>query len=311
MSAIKRIIYPGCKVDYVPILVGDSGIGKTLLTEKLGKKWAYVGEIEPGKESVYTLNASWLIELGEGDILYSSRSEKLKTWITQTSDKARLAYAKNMTTHQRHCVFIMTCNNVGQDLLNDQTTNRRWSVLNCKRNRVQRPIISITNNDIDYVWGVAYKYFLDHMDELDKIIYSNETERKRDEIARAYTFEDGWTTEIKDWLLKNQPEKVCCKQIYIEALDGSWKEINNKEKKRIQKIMNNMKNNYGNCWNPADKKTWVNSTYKVQSTVWIVTPAMIEEWKEELLEAKSHHADLSQYNTDLLLTEEEKSLMPF
>ena len=311
MSAIKRVLEPGCKCDNVPILVGDTGLGKTLLIEKLGKKWAYVGEIEPGKESVYTLNTSWMVELGEGDILYSSRAEKLKTWITQRVDKARLAYAKHISVHYRHCVFVMTCNNVGQDLLSDPTTNRRWSILDCKRRRVQRPIQTVKNSDIDYVWGMAYKYYIEHFNELEMLIYSEETEKQRDTIARAYTFEDGWTTEIKDWLLKEQPEKVCCKQIYIEALEGSAAEMTNKDKKRIQKIMNNMKNDSGNCWEPATKKTWVNSKYKTQATVWIATSAMVQEWKEDLLEAREHHADLTQYNTDILLTPEENAELPF
>jgi len=68
LGAVWRAMQPGCKMDYVCVLQGAQGLGKTTFWQILFGEWFKVFNSELGdKDSYMSLHDSWGIELGEID----------------------------------------------------------------------------------------------------------------------------------------------------------------------------------------------------------------------------------------------------
>ena len=65
-AAVARIYSPGCKFDYVTVIVGEQGIGKSTTLAKMGGDW-FSDSVSTlvGREALESIQGSWLIELGE------------------------------------------------------------------------------------------------------------------------------------------------------------------------------------------------------------------------------------------------------
>lgn len=128
-ALVKRVFRPGCKFDYMLILEGKQGKGKSTLLERLvGEEWFTDAPLDPGnKDTVLTMQSKWLIELGELSTLTKSDLEIFKAFVSQRTDRMRTPYGKKAEDFARQCVFIGTTNQ--EEYLRDLTGNRRfWSV---------------------------------------------------------------------------------------------------------------------------------------------------------------------------------------
>lgn len=128
-AMIARILEPGTKFDYVLILEGNQGIGKSTAIRALsGDKWFTDAHINiSDKDGVLALQSVWLVELGELGGMRKADADQLKEFISRTTDRIRLPYGKLVETFPRQCVFIGTTNSA--EYLKDMTGNRRfWPV---------------------------------------------------------------------------------------------------------------------------------------------------------------------------------------
>jgi predicted P-loop ATPase len=66
----------------------------------------------------------WLIELGELSALKKVELNRIKAFITRTTDRFRPPYGRQVITCERQCVFVATSNEF--EVLHDPTGNRRW-----------------------------------------------------------------------------------------------------------------------------------------------------------------------------------------
>lgn len=130
-AAVARIYNPGCKYDYVPVIIGDQGIGKSTVLARMGGDW-FSDSVTTlvGKEALESIQGSWLIELGELASLRKADVDAVKHFIAKKEDRFRVAYGKRVEHFPRRCVFFGTTNE--EDFLRDVTGNRRFWVLNCK-----------------------------------------------------------------------------------------------------------------------------------------------------------------------------------
>lgn len=129
VAMVKRVFEPGCKFDYVVILEGLQGIGKSTLLRKLtGEAWFSDANLQIGdKDAVLTMQSKWLIELGELSSMRKAETDQLKAFITQTTDRIRAPYGKRVEEFPRQCIFVGSTNN--DEYLPDLTGNRRfWPV---------------------------------------------------------------------------------------------------------------------------------------------------------------------------------------
>lgn len=127
VGMVKRVMEPGCKFDYCPVLEGKGGLGKSTLLETLASSDWYSDtafEIGKGKEAEEQVQGVWLYELGELSQMGKATLEAVKQFIAAKKDRYRPAYGRVVESHPRQCVLAGTTNE--STYLRDRTGNRRW-----------------------------------------------------------------------------------------------------------------------------------------------------------------------------------------
>lgn len=194
-AAVARIYEPGTKFDYMPILVGAQGIGKSLLIKRIGWKWTQdaIPDIRTSK-AYEALDGAWLVEIGELATLNKADRESIKLYLTKTEDTYRKAYARNVTVNKRTCVFVGTTNE--KDFLNDTTGNRRFLPILCNGGSKLKPW-EMEEEDVRQIWAEA-KEILDAGEKIMEIPES--VSRAAAEHQEAMSYLDAWAPQIEEWL---------------------------------------------------------------------------------------------------------------
>jgi predicted P-loop ATPase len=128
MAMCARAMRPGCKFDYMLILEGSQGLGKSTLARTLGGEWFADTGLQLGeKDSYQNLQGIWVYEMGELDALSRSEVTKVKQFISSQKDRFRASFDKRPRDYPRQCIFLGTTNE--DHYLTDPTGNRRmWPV---------------------------------------------------------------------------------------------------------------------------------------------------------------------------------------
>lgn len=130
-GGIARVYEPGVKFDYMPVLSGKQGIGKSTIISWLALNHSYYKEVTTikDKEGVECIQGGWICEFSEL-MAFRGRdnSESIKAFITRQIDRCRMSYDHYVSEFPRTCIFIGTTNEV--DYLSDETGNRRFLPLN-------------------------------------------------------------------------------------------------------------------------------------------------------------------------------------
>lgn len=130
MGLVARVMEPGCKFDYSPVLEGVPGVGKsTFVKELVGADFFSDThfDIGNGKDGMEQLEGLWAYELSELTAFKRADSEQIKQFFSSTVDRFRGAYGKFVQPHPRQCVIFCTTNK--RQYLYDLTGNRRfWPV---------------------------------------------------------------------------------------------------------------------------------------------------------------------------------------
>ena len=130
-AAYMRIYHPGIKFDYLPVLNGDQGIGKSTFINNLGMEWfsdSLTLSDMNDKTAAEKLQGYWIQEIGEMAGMKKADLEKVKAFISRKDDKYRASFGRRVTPHPRQCVFFGTTNSEN-GYLRDITGNRRfWNV---------------------------------------------------------------------------------------------------------------------------------------------------------------------------------------
>lgn len=155
ISAIARVMEPGCKADGVLILEGVQGAGKSTAAKVLAGQEFFGDNLPPmhTREASSYVRGRWIIELAELANVSKAEVEIVKAFISRTEERFRPAYGRNEVTYPRQCVFIGSTNRT--DYLRDDTGNRRfWPVA------IDRVDTAALLKDRDQLWGeavVAYR----------------------------------------------------------------------------------------------------------------------------------------------------------
>ena len=132
-GAVARAYSPGTKFDYMPVLIGPQGLGKSYFLRKLGhcSDWYQdnMNTVE-GDKACEKLRGMWIVEMAE--LLATKRQkdvESVKAFVTSQVDIFRPAYGKETQIRPRACVFAGTTNS--PQFLTDTTGNRRFLPVEC------------------------------------------------------------------------------------------------------------------------------------------------------------------------------------
>lgn len=130
-AAVARVMRPGCKFDYMLVLVGRQGIGKSTLFTRLAGKWfndsLSMADMRD-KTSAEKLQGYWILEIGELAGFRKAEVESVKSFLSRQRDIYRPSYGRRTVEHPRQCLIVGSTNN-DTGFLRDSTGNRRfWPV---------------------------------------------------------------------------------------------------------------------------------------------------------------------------------------
>lgn len=134
LGMYRRIYFPGCKMDYMLILEGAQGLGKSTLCQALGFGEGYGVAQFKSLESVDTsifIRNKWVVEFGEMHALRKAEVNELKLWLVKEVEDYRPKYGRTNEHEPRQCVFIGTSN--ASEYLNDPTGGRRFWPVHCAK----------------------------------------------------------------------------------------------------------------------------------------------------------------------------------
>jgi Virulence-associated protein E len=152
IAAVRRARRPGCKFDYIVVLEGDQGIGKSTLVAILAGEGFYSDKPIIGcdtREQQESIQGVWLYEIAELEGLSKVDLSWMKGFASRTHDKARPAFGRSVVNRPRRNILIGTTNDT--HYLRDTTGNRRWWPVKL-HGRID---LSALQRDRDQLWAEA------------------------------------------------------------------------------------------------------------------------------------------------------------
>lgn len=257
-AAVARIFEPGCKFDYMLLLVGEQGLGKSYLIKKLGCKW-FSDSLTTviGREAYEQLQSVWLVEMGELSAAKKADIEALKHFISKQEDIFREAYGRRTVVYPRQCVFIGTTND--RECLKDRTGNRRfWPVSVTKGKK------DIWNDlNVDQIWAEAVhsckageELYLKGNLEQDALAVQAEHTEESDKAGMIYEYLDtmlpgSWegmdigerrlflSGDITGGRGTVERTRVCAMEVWVECFGGDPKQLSYIQSREIRSILDN------------------------------------------------------------------------
>lgn len=131
ISAVARVMRPGCKVDTMIVLEGPQGLRKSQgLKALFGEEYFGDTPLElTDKDRFIGLRGLWCHEMAELDSFGRADAARVKNFLSSPTDNYRPPYAASNIRVPRRLVFAGTVNPASLGYLRDETGNRRiWPV---------------------------------------------------------------------------------------------------------------------------------------------------------------------------------------
>lgn len=131
VSAVARVLNPGCKVDTMVILQSPQGRGKTKLWSVLFGDWCSEVTANLSDKDFYTgLRGVWCADFAELDAFSKAEATQIKRVITSQCDTYRPHYGRTSKRFPRQCIFVGGSNR--DDWHTDPTGGRRFLPVNVR-----------------------------------------------------------------------------------------------------------------------------------------------------------------------------------
>jgi putative DNA primase/helicase len=273
-AAVARIYRPGTKFDYMLVLVGQQGEGKSYIINKLGQRW-YSDSFTTvqGKEAYEQLQGAWLLEMGELAAAKKAEVEAIKHFISKAEDNYRVAYGRRVSRFPRQCVFFGTTNEIA--FLRDKSGNRRFWPVEVDRSQATKSLwVDMTQYEIDQIWAEALdawrsgeQLYLGPDLEQEAILRQEQhtEESSKAGLVREYLdtllpadWEDRDLATRRLWLHNRelgdaedgsiQRDRVCVMEIWSELFQGDPKQLSFLQAREIHDILRSTKG-----WRPYNE----------------------------------------------------------
>lgn len=255
LGPVARIMSPGCKHDYIPVIEGAQGIGKSTFVATLAMDWFVeisVDDFHDAKTAVEKLFGKMIAEIGELGGLNKADSRTVKAFTTRRSDRVRLAYRTEPEEFPRQSVMVGTTND--KEYLKDPTGNRRFLPIEA---HIETFIdIDRLTRELRQIWAEAYLTFqglVKETGQVDLSLRSPEARRmalQLQETRRIERSDEGLRGTIEAWLDEPTDEfaamdgegstyrtHVCLMAIWVECLGRSRSDYNNMLAQNLSQAM--------------------------------------------------------------------------
>ena len=264
-AAVARALEGGVKFDYMTILAGDQGIGKSTLLATLGKDW-FSDSLTTfeGKEAAELIQGTWINEIGELTAMTKQETNAVKQFLSKTHDIYRAAYGRRTEKYPRRCVFFGTSND--DEFLKDYTGNRRFWPIDVGIHTPTKNVWEDLPGEVDQIWAeavIAYRLG-------EKLYLPKDVETLAKEQQEAHRESASKEGIIREFLDKRIPKnwysldlmarrqflngnlrvddaelvprwKVCSGEIWQECLGSDIKYMKRMDSMEINNIMRNIK----------------------------------------------------------------------
>lgn len=226
-AGIARVFEPGIKYDFLLVLVGPQGIGKSTIFARLGSKWysdsLTIADMKD-KTAAEKLVGYWIMELGELAGIKKVDVETVKSFITRTDDKFRQSYGTVVESHPRASIIVGSTNNE-DGFLRDISGNRRFLPVNVSANSKRHPW-DLDADTVAQIWAEA-KVLYENGESLELTGKLAEMAQERQRAALEYDPRQGIVEEYLNKLLPENWDKMDLFQrrafLYGTDFDGEGK----------------------------------------------------------------------------------------
>ena len=262
-AAVGRAYAPGIKWDYMPILVGRQGIGKSTLTRTLAGEW-FCDSLTTldGKDPVEQIQGSWICELAELESFNRSEINTVKGFISRQVDKVRLPYARRSDEMPRRCTFWGTTNE--EEFLRDATGERRFWPVTCEKQAPTKNVFTDLPSERDQILAEAVQLW----ENCEQLYLTGGAYEQWVQATAEHKVTDSREGLIRDWLAIGVPEdwdswsvqrrriywgnreagdpqefrtvprsKVCAREIAIELLSMDGARINQRDTRELNQVL--------------------------------------------------------------------------
>ncbi|MDD2960408.1 MAG: virulence-associated E family protein [Lachnospiraceae bacterium] len=261
-AAVARAVEGGTKFDYMPILTGPQGIGKSTFLNILGKEWFSDSLTSfEGKEAAELIQGTWINEVGELTAMTRQETSAVKQFLSKREDIYRAAYGRRTDRYPRRCVFCGTSNDT--EFLKDSTGNRRFWPVDVGVHTAEKSVWRELPEEADQIWAEAYLYW-----SLGEPLYlPKEIEALASDQQEAHMELSGKESVIVDFIERKIPsnwdqielnqrrmywngnqklpegvdlverEKVCALEIWCECFGANKKDMHRADTSEINGIL--------------------------------------------------------------------------
>lgn len=241
LGAINRAYHPGCKFDYMPVLVGEQGVGKSTFFKILAGNDAWYNDnfnTVEGDKAAEKLRGMWIVELAE--LLATKKAkevESIKAFITSTIDSYRAPYGRRTEQRPRVCVFAGTTNNM--HFMTDKTGNRRYLPLIVRKKHVKKSLFDNpkkVQDEFQQAWAECMHIY---KNENPRLIFPKHLEIMVKDNQSQFEEEDVRVGIIQNYLdeLPISCSRICVIEIWNKALGNELKQCEKRFSNELHAIM--------------------------------------------------------------------------
>jgi predicted P-loop ATPase len=229
-AIVARIYTPGCKFDYLPIIIGEQGIGKSTLLEAIAIKPQWytdnLGSID-NKDVILRMRSKLIVENAELTMFDKSDPNTVKAFLSRRVDRDRLPYDRLPRDLPRQCIIIATTNK--DRFLQDETGNRRmWPI------EVTKISLSAIKRAIPMFYAEAiHRFKAGEQLYLDDTAAHNIAVQKQEERYNS----DDWELTISSWIEENDHQRLTIGKIWGECFTSNITHCGFREQKRIGSVL--------------------------------------------------------------------------
>lgn len=160
IGAVRRVMWAGCKFEYVLVFAGAQGVGKSTLFSKMAMDW-FSDDLSladmKDKTGAEKIQHNWITEISELAGMKKAELECVRGFISRRVDKFRPAYGRFVQEIHRQGILVGSTNNTDTGYLRDTTGNRRFLPIPIS-GVSEKKSWNMTQDEVDMLWAECVEY---------------------------------------------------------------------------------------------------------------------------------------------------------